>query len=305
MQPEKPSASIVVPAHNALPRLVEVLAAIVAQAAPARAEVIVVDDASTDATATVVRERFAEVRLVRMPTNAGRARARSSGVALAASDVLVFVDADCVPADGWLAAHLAAFAAGVTVSIGAVAAAGDGFWARYQRRVAERRARVAQADPVWAATSQNLAMTRASFVSCGGFDPAYAKYGFEDRDLVARLVEHGAKVAYSHDALVMHEPELRIADVARKMGEAGRHSAPLFAARHADAYARSPYGAIDCALHPALAPLASAAGPVASLLVRWFGPAIDATRLPFWFAALLVRGISALAYMAGCRARGR
>src|SRR5690348_11438359 len=128
MQPEKPSASIVVPAHDALPRLAEVLAALRAQAARARAEVILVDDGATDATPAVVREQFPDVRLVRLATNAGRARARSSGVAIAASDVLVFVDADCVPADGWLAAHLAAFAAGTAVSIGAVSAEGDGFW---------------------------------------------------------------------------------------------------------------------------------------------------------------------------------
>jgi cellulose synthase/poly-beta-1,6-N-acetylglucosamine synthase-like glycosyltransferase len=90
--------SVVIPARDAAPTLGRVLNALAAQE-PAPAEVIVVDDGSTDSTAAVAAERGARV----ISTGGGRfaGGARNAGWEQARGDAVVFLDADVVPAAGW------------------------------------------------------------------------------------------------------------------------------------------------------------------------------------------------------------
>lgn len=82
--------SAIIPAFNEAERIAGVLTSLLST--PAVEEVIVVDDGSTDATATMAEE-FA-VRVVRQPENRGKAAAMAAGVEAAKGDVLLFLDAD-------------------------------------------------------------------------------------------------------------------------------------------------------------------------------------------------------------------
>lgn len=57
-------------------------------------EIIVVDDASTDGTAALVRGQFSHVRYIRLPQNMGVAFARNMAVANSTGDYLMFLDDD-------------------------------------------------------------------------------------------------------------------------------------------------------------------------------------------------------------------
>jgi glycosyltransferase involved in cell wall biosynthesis/MoaA/NifB/PqqE/SkfB family radical SAM enzyme len=94
---------VVIPARNAAGVLGGCLDALARQSRPPD-EVVVVDDCSTDETAAVALsfEGRLPLRLVREPEHGGAGRARHSGAALAKSDVLAFLDADCVPPADWL-----------------------------------------------------------------------------------------------------------------------------------------------------------------------------------------------------------
>lgn len=85
--------SIVVPAYNEADRIVPVLRAAVACALAD--EVIVVNDASSDATSRVAAS-IQGVRVLDLPTNRGKGGAMAAGAKAAKGDVLVFVDADLV-----------------------------------------------------------------------------------------------------------------------------------------------------------------------------------------------------------------
>ena len=99
--------SIVVPAHNEAQILAGTLDALRRAAAPLDRpwEIVVVDDASTDATARIARDAGARVVPVQVRQIAA---ARNAGARAARGDVLVFVDADTVVSSATLAAALGA-----------------------------------------------------------------------------------------------------------------------------------------------------------------------------------------------------
>jgi glycosyltransferase involved in cell wall biosynthesis len=91
-----PLVSVVMPAYNAAPYIRAALESALAQTYGSL-EVIVVDDGSTDGTATVVRAFGDRVRYIFQP-NARQAAARNHGVRESRGDLIAFLDAD----DAWL-----------------------------------------------------------------------------------------------------------------------------------------------------------------------------------------------------------
>jgi glycosyltransferase involved in cell wall biosynthesis len=101
--------SVVIPAYNAERTVGRVVEALSTQE-PRPAEVIVVDDGSTDATGSV-SERLG-ARVVRTSGGGFAGGARNAGWDAASGDVVVFLDSDSIPEPGWgagLARALAQF----------------------------------------------------------------------------------------------------------------------------------------------------------------------------------------------------
>ena len=101
--PEPARVVAVVVAYNRAELLAEVLAALAAQRAPL-ARVVVVDNASTDASAEVARAAGDLVDLVSLPRNTGGAGGFAAGMAVALADHepdwLWLMDDDTVPDRG-------------------------------------------------------------------------------------------------------------------------------------------------------------------------------------------------------------
>lgn len=87
-----PTLSIVIPAHNAAEFIGETVRSALA-VRDVDAEVIVVDDGSTDDTAEICR-RFGHAVRLETTTNGGVSRARNRGAGLASGDWLLFLDSD-------------------------------------------------------------------------------------------------------------------------------------------------------------------------------------------------------------------
>jgi glycosyltransferase involved in cell wall biosynthesis len=101
-----PELSVVIPTHNRLDVLPEVLAALEAQRGAPEFEVVVVDDGSTDGTGEwLAAYRSALPLRVLRQENRGPAAARNRGVEVAAGARVAFLGDDTVPVEGWLAAH--------------------------------------------------------------------------------------------------------------------------------------------------------------------------------------------------------
>jgi succinoglycan biosynthesis protein ExoO len=92
----EPDVSVILPTYNAEAFVERALASATDQSG-VTVEVVVVDDASTDATTSVVDRLMADdprIRLVRRETNAGPAAARNAGIAVARGRWIAVLDAD-------------------------------------------------------------------------------------------------------------------------------------------------------------------------------------------------------------------
>ena len=227
-----PAVSVVVPVRDRPADLAACLASLERLRYPRRRlEVVVVDDGST--AAVTVPDG---VRLLRLGTGRGPAAARNAGARASRSEVLAFLDSDCVAEPGWLETLVPALA------VPGVGAAGGRVLPAFERRWLERyeavrspldlgsRPRAARpAEPVPYLVSANLVVRRPVFESVGGFDPAL-RWG-EDVDLVWRLHAAGWRIRYDPAARVSHhEPDGWAALLARRF-RYGTAAAPL-ASRH-------------------------------------------------------------------------
>jgi GT2 family glycosyltransferase len=89
----RPRISVIIPTRNGARTLATCLESLRASSFPA-AEIIAVDDASTDATGDIAR-RF-DCRVIRADENIGAARAKNHGAREATGDVLFFTDDDVI-----------------------------------------------------------------------------------------------------------------------------------------------------------------------------------------------------------------
>jgi cellulose synthase/poly-beta-1,6-N-acetylglucosamine synthase-like glycosyltransferase/peptidoglycan/xylan/chitin deacetylase (PgdA/CDA1 family) len=106
-----PDVAVVIPAYNEEAGIAATVQSMAGSRYRGRIEVIVVDDGSTDNTAAVVRAlRVPGVRLISQP-NGGKPAALNTGIAAAASDILILVDGDTVFQPDTIAHLVAPFAA--------------------------------------------------------------------------------------------------------------------------------------------------------------------------------------------------
>lgn len=289
MRPGEPELSVVVATCERAERLGGLLTALRGQTlARPRFEVVVVDDASTDATPAVLaaeRDRGElNLKVLRRTLNGGSAVAREEGWRAASAPHVAFTDDDCVPDPDWAEAMLRVCSAqpeavvqGRTDPI-----AGELEAMPRWRRPFSRTIRVPAFDAAF--QTCNVGYPRALLERVGGFDvESYPRYPGEDADLGWRAVAAGAAAVFA--------PEVRVRHAVNDLGPIGKLS-------HAAAWDMKVY-----ARNPALRRIHFASGPFWKLTHLWLLWALLAILAPRRLDPL--RGAMAARYVQSLWARGK
>lgn len=179
------------------------LAALAAQRGVSPIEVIVVDNASSDATIDIARAHPVVTRVIREPIP-GSYRARNAGLAVARGPTIAFTDVDCEPDPGWLEAGLRASAQADLVGGPIVShrTPSPSVWERYDRATyLDQRTNIEHGR--FAATA-NLFVRRAVFDAVGTFDGSLSSSG--DVEFCQRATAAGYRLVFARDATVRHRP---------------------------------------------------------------------------------------------------
>jgi GT2 family glycosyltransferase len=196
--------SVVIPACNAASYLARCLGAL-ADGAPAGCEVIVVDDASRDATPALAETKGA--RVVRQPVNGGPSRARNAGARAARGEILYFVDADVVVHPGAIAHVIAFFDAHpeATAMFGSYddQPAVPGVISQYRNLLHHYTHQTGrrEASTFWSGCG---AIRREAFLAVGGFDERSHPRCIEDIELGYRLRQAGHSIVLDPTLLCTH-----------------------------------------------------------------------------------------------------
>ena len=209
--------SVIIPTYNTASMTLRCCRAVLAQL-PRDAEVIVVDDGSTDGTQQTMP---AEVRVVRLERNSGFAVAANAGVAAARGDLLLILNSDALVQEGALQTMIDAFADERLGIAGAQLVNEDGsaqwsggrtptlMWmigvvsglGRFARLV-RRRKTSARSEVDWVSGAAMM-LRRQVWKDAGPFNETYRFY-CQDLELCLRARERGWEVRVIEEARVVH-----------------------------------------------------------------------------------------------------
>jgi mycofactocin system glycosyltransferase len=236
---------------------------------------VVVDDGSVDGSLTKAIADRHHATFVGLPVNVGPAAARNAGLAVTHTELVAFVDSDCLPAPGWLEPLLGHFDDPLVAAVApriVTAPAG-------RRTAFTRYAAVRSSLDMGPSGGLVRPQSRIPYVPSAAlvvrrdvagdtlFDPRLR--GGEDVDLVWRLADAGWDVRYEPASTVEHEWPRRAGAFLARRAFYGTTAAPL-SQRHPGTLAplqTSVWTAAVWALALARRPALAAATLAASILV--------------------------------------
>ncbi len=270
--------------------------------------IIVVDDGSTDSTASLIAEiESPRLRLLRLAKTSGRAAARDFGARNSGADYFLFLDCDCTPDfNNYLQDAITILEEGANLIFGPISNCGtsSGFWAYYLTDVEKKRSKHAlNGQWINAITSANLLIERDYYYNAGGFNPEYRHYGFEDRDFILRLLAKKPRIVYSQAMRVCHDANNTVSSYCTKMEMAARYSASLFFREHPDQYKKMPYGTLDSAVNNSLwlKIITKMSDTIKQPLIMTAIYLVNKPLLPYSLKKIVVRTAAAISYIHGSK----
>jgi len=251
-----PRLAVVIVTYNSAADIGRCLDSIPAAARTTTHDVIVVDNASADGSAALVRERWPHVRVLDAGGNLGFARGNNLGIRATDSELVLLLNPDTVPANGAIDRLVAVLDDMPCLAVTGPRIVDDGgrvelsygamigplaelrqklLTLGHARRWPLLAARVDRASgrasfPDWV-SGACLLIRRADLVAAGLLDERYFLYT-EDVDLCAAVRARGRLVRFSPEAEVVHVRGASRASAPGPAEQAYRHSQLAFYRKH-------------------------------------------------------------------------
>jgi GT2 family glycosyltransferase len=249
-----PAVSVVIVSYNTRELLLQCLESL--RAFSGTLETIVVDNDSADGSATAVRERRPDVRLIANPQNLGFSKANNLGLQAAAAPYVLILNSDAVVRAGTIETLAEILDGRAEVGlVGPRTVGTDGRcqvsfgpdltpWNEWRQRklvlAVKRRDPAAlqrlealaavEHEPAWVSGSCFLAR-RDLLLRLGGFDESFFLYE-EDVDLCVRVRQAGSRVLFTPRAEVVHHLGRSMEKASERAREEYRRSHVRFYKKH-------------------------------------------------------------------------
>ncbi|MHB8596886.1 MAG: mycofactocin biosynthesis glycosyltransferase MftF [Ktedonobacteraceae bacterium] len=212
-----PNVSIIIPSYNRAAQLERCLRSLYALDYPQHLrEIIIVDDASTDATASMLHSLMQEsmiqhcpIRIITHTIQQGVAISRNTGAEAAKHDLLAYIDSDCVASPAWLTELVPALqntriaaVGGMIRSYDTISTLGRYEDVRSSLFMGMRPQQVRLEGPLTYLPTASMLVRRDVWKQLGGFAPL--TFG-EDVDFCRRLLTHNFQILYLPQGTVYHD----------------------------------------------------------------------------------------------------
>lgn len=201
-----PLVAVVVPVFNGRKTIEACLDSLLTQDYPREMlEIVVVDNASTDGTAQVLERYQDRIRLLWEQTK-GPSAARNKGVREASSEVIAFIDADCIADTAWLRNLVEPLRSqSVGISGGAILSRRPCNRIEiFGEKIHDHQKAIEVYKPSYA-ISMNWASRRSVLLEAGLFNEAFQRC--EDVSLSMRIDQLGYELVYQPSAIIYHRNE--------------------------------------------------------------------------------------------------
>lgn len=213
--------AVVIVTYNGKPYIADCLRSLFS-ASEDKPEVIVVDNASTDGSAEVVRSEFPDVRVISAQSNLGYGAACNQGALASQSEYIAIVNQDVSSTPGWIEHLIDALDRDPTAAMATPKIlllrdpdrintcgntphyTGITICRGYNRPAPE----FAEQEEVASVSGAAFVIRRTVFEELGGFDPTFFLY-LEDTELSLRVALAGYRCLYVPEAVVLHDFEPR------------------------------------------------------------------------------------------------
>lgn len=204
------NVSIVIPNYNGKKLLQKNLPAVLRAAA--HAQVIVVDDGSTDDSAVFVAKEFPGIELIKKPDNSGFAQTVNTGVKMVSGDIVVLLNTDIEPYQDFLKPLLSHFDNKNVFAVGCmdesvegttVVKRGRGVGTFKRGFLMHSRGEIDSNTTLWV-NGGSGAFRKSIWDQLGGMDELYSPFYWEDIDISYRAQKMGYQVLFEPKSVVIH-----------------------------------------------------------------------------------------------------